>query len=211
MYSIPETWWDNDAGAKDLELGSCKVPNSQDRLSAAYFPKSWLPRPPSLSYCCFLCSRQGSGCKHMEGILWCFRVQHGRGHPHPELAAMAHITSIMRDAGNPSFTPNPRTKHIQHGGCTPLRVASPLWVGAAGPREREQPGLLLHSHPGHKVSFLELAAGGLLVLSYKAGPVMVCTVQQASPSPRDPSLQSKLKTLTYWERDHRRKEKCSTL
>lgn len=45
------------------------------------------------------------------------------------------------DAGDPSFTPNPDTNHIQHGGCTPLRVASPLWAGAAGPREREQPDL----------------------------------------------------------------------
>lgn len=64
-----------------------------DRSSAVFFPSQWLPCSPSLSDCCLPCSRQGPGCKHREGILWCFKVQHGKSHPHSELAVTVHKTS----------------------------------------------------------------------------------------------------------------------
>lgn len=83
MEQEPGTW----------NLGSCMVLRSQDRLSAVYFLNSWFPCPLLFSDCCLLCSKLEPGCKHMEGILWCSTVQHGRGRPYPELAAVTHVTS----------------------------------------------------------------------------------------------------------------------
>lgn len=111
--------------------------------------------------------------------------------------------------------PNLATKHIQHGGCNPSRVTSPLWVEVAGPSESEKSGLTspLRAEacvicPGAGGGQRDLAASPVGALRQDPQvPMTVCTAQQLSSALREPINMRQIKTPRHVQKETTRERK----
>ena len=187
--------------------GSCMVPHLWNRFSAAHFLNCWLPCPPSCSDCHLLCSRWRTGCKHKEAILWYVKVQHDRGCPLLELAAMAYVTSdlMWESPHSPLSRYQADLAKRLHSWQSPVHWGLGWWAQRKG----KSLAWLPHLRPGQKASVLELAAGGLHVLTGKAEPPGAGDGLHCPTSVtkfKEPIFTKQIKnTLTCWERNSGRK------